>query len=143
MRTQAVARRRPLDPQRRRRSGAAGATTPTTACASPAPTGTCRSTGASRGSRAIRRARRDGRAIRQINGDAEFCQEFFDDVELTDDDVIGEVNDGWTVTQTMLIYERGGGTAHGDSGRAGSGGCGATSSTLVAAVDGADDPRRA
>jgi alkylation response protein AidB-like acyl-CoA dehydrogenase len=47
--------------------------------------------------------------IRQINGNAEFCQEFFDNVELTDDDVIGEVNDGWTVTQTMLLFERGGG----------------------------------
>jgi alkylation response protein AidB-like acyl-CoA dehydrogenase len=47
--------------------------------------------------------------IREINGDAEFCQEFFDDVELSDDDVIGEVNRGWTVAQTMLVFERGGG----------------------------------
>lgn len=47
--------------------------------------------------------------IRQINGSSEFCQEFFTDVELTDDDVIGEVNHGWAVAQTMLIYERGGG----------------------------------
>ena len=48
--------------------------------------------------------------IREINGDAEFCQEFFDDVELSDDDVIGEVNRGWAVTQTMLVFERGSGT---------------------------------
>ena len=47
--------------------------------------------------------------IREINGDAEFCQEFFDDVELTDDDVIGEVDQGWAVAQTMLVLERGGG----------------------------------
>ncbi len=47
--------------------------------------------------------------IKEINGDAEFCQEFFDDVELSDDDVIGEVNRGWTVAQTMLVFERGGG----------------------------------
>jgi alkylation response protein AidB-like acyl-CoA dehydrogenase len=53
------------------------------------------------------------RRIRQINGNAEFCQEFFDDVELTDDDVIGAVNGGWTVTQTMLFFERGGGGALG------------------------------
>jgi alkylation response protein AidB-like acyl-CoA dehydrogenase len=46
--------------------------------------------------------------IRQINGNAEFCQEFFDDVELTDGDVVGEVGDGWTVAQTMLLFERGG-----------------------------------
>lgn len=47
--------------------------------------------------------------VREINGDAEFCQEFFDDVELTDDDVIGEVDHGWTVAQTMLVFERGAG----------------------------------
>jgi alkylation response protein AidB-like acyl-CoA dehydrogenase len=49
--------------------------------------------------------------IREINGDTEFCQEFFDDVELGADDVIGEVNHGWTVAQTMLVYERGVGSA--------------------------------
>lgn len=47
--------------------------------------------------------------IRQINGNAEFCEEFLDEVEVTDDDVIGEVNRGWSVTQTMLVYERGAG----------------------------------
>lgn len=49
------------------------------------------------------------RRIRQVNGNAEFCQEFFDNVELTADDVIGEVNNGWPVAQTMLLFERGGG----------------------------------
>jgi len=49
------------------------------------------------------------RQIRQINGGAEFCEEFLDEVEVTDDDVIGEVNRGWAVTQTMLVYERGAG----------------------------------
>ncbi|WP_072803810.1 acyl-CoA dehydrogenase family protein [Rhodococcoides yunnanense] len=48
------------------------------------------------------------RRIKQITGDAEFCQEFFDDVELRGDDVIGSVNDGWSVAQTMLFFERGG-----------------------------------
>ena len=47
--------------------------------------------------------------IQQINGSAEFCEEFLDEVEVTDDDIIGEVNQGWTVTQTMLVYERGAG----------------------------------
>src|SRR6478752_2446664 len=51
--------------------------------------------------------------IREISGGEDFCQEFFDDVELSDDDVIGEVNNGWAVTQTMLIYERGGAPASG------------------------------
>jgi alkylation response protein AidB-like acyl-CoA dehydrogenase len=46
------------------------------------------------------------RPIKQINGDAEFCEVFFDNVELTDDDLIGQVDDGWAVTQTMLVFER-------------------------------------
>jgi alkylation response protein AidB-like acyl-CoA dehydrogenase len=50
------------------------------------------------------------RPIREINGGTEFCEEFFDDVELTDDDVIGEVNHGWAVAQFMLVHERGGGS---------------------------------
>jgi alkylation response protein AidB-like acyl-CoA dehydrogenase len=51
------------------------------------------------------------RPIVQINGAAGFCEEFLDDVEVTDDDIIGEVNRGWTVAQTMLVYERGAGDA--------------------------------
>jgi alkylation response protein AidB-like acyl-CoA dehydrogenase len=49
------------------------------------------------------------RQITQINGNAEFCEEFLDDVVVTNDDIIGEVNRGWSVTQTMLVYERGAG----------------------------------
>jgi alkylation response protein AidB-like acyl-CoA dehydrogenase len=44
--------------------------------------------------------------IKEIHGDIEFCEERFDDVQLSHDDVIGEVNDGWSVTQTMLVFER-------------------------------------
>jgi alkylation response protein AidB-like acyl-CoA dehydrogenase len=51
------------------------------------------------------------RPIVQINGAAGFCEEFLDEVEVTDDDIIGEVNQGWTVAQTMLVYERGAGEA--------------------------------
>jgi alkylation response protein AidB-like acyl-CoA dehydrogenase len=47
--------------------------------------------------------------IRQISGGADFCQEFLDDVVVGDDDIIGEVNQGWSVAQTMLVYERGAG----------------------------------
>ncbi|MGD9752559.1 MAG: acyl-CoA dehydrogenase family protein [Acidimicrobiia bacterium] len=56
------------------------------------------------------------RQIHQINGNAEFCEEFLDDVEVTDADVIGEVNRGWAVTQTMLVYERGAGGSGGGRG---------------------------
>ncbi|GAA0998104.1 acyl-CoA dehydrogenase family protein [Acrocarpospora macrocephala] len=48
--------------------------------------------------------------ITQIDGNAGFCQEFLDDVIVTDDDMLGELGQGWTVAQTMLVYERGGGT---------------------------------
>ncbi len=51
------------------------------------------------------------RPITQINGTAEFCEEFLDDVAVTDADIIGEVNHGWAVTQTMLVYERGAGVS--------------------------------
>ena len=49
------------------------------------------------------------RPIRQINGASGFCESFLDDVVVTDDDLIGEVNHGWSVAQTMLVYERGAG----------------------------------
>jgi alkylation response protein AidB-like acyl-CoA dehydrogenase len=49
------------------------------------------------------------RPIREITGDAEFCEEFLDEVEVGDDAVIGEVNQGWTVAQTLLLVERGAG----------------------------------
>jgi alkylation response protein AidB-like acyl-CoA dehydrogenase len=38
-------------------------------------------------------------------GDAHFCQEFFDDVVLPDSNVIGEPNDGWRVAHTLLEHE--------------------------------------
>jgi alkylation response protein AidB-like acyl-CoA dehydrogenase len=47
------------------------------------------------------------RVIRQINGGADFCEEFFDDVVIPDADRIGDVDEGWTVARTMLVYERG------------------------------------
>jgi alkylation response protein AidB-like acyl-CoA dehydrogenase len=46
------------------------------------------------------------RPLRQITGDATFAEVFFDDVHLTDEDIIGEVNDGWQVAQLVLSSER-------------------------------------
>jgi alkylation response protein AidB-like acyl-CoA dehydrogenase len=48
------------------------------------------------------------RTIRLVNGGADFCEEFFDDVEIPDADRVGDVDQGWTVAQTMLVHERGG-----------------------------------
>jgi alkylation response protein AidB-like acyl-CoA dehydrogenase len=68
------------------------------------------------------------RPIRQINDTAEFCEDFFDDVAIPDFNRIGEVNKGWTVTQTMLIFERGAGRV---ADRRGVGGPGTLAPDLV------------
>jgi alkylation response protein AidB-like acyl-CoA dehydrogenase len=44
--------------------------------------------------------------IKMSNRTAEFCQEFFDDVPIPVADVVGEINDGWTVASRLLFHER-------------------------------------
>ncbi|MCV7226996.1 acyl-CoA dehydrogenase family protein [Mycolicibacterium komossense] len=46
------------------------------------------------------------RRIKQVDGGDEFCEEFFDDLELGDDAVVGAVNDGWAVASRQLHHER-------------------------------------
>ncbi|WP_299557719.1 acyl-CoA dehydrogenase family protein [uncultured Mycolicibacterium sp.] len=46
------------------------------------------------------------RRIRQVDGGEEFCEEFFDNLELGDDAVVGEVNQGWAVASRQLYHER-------------------------------------
>ncbi|HKA05536.1 MAG TPA: acyl-CoA dehydrogenase family protein [Acidimicrobiales bacterium] len=46
------------------------------------------------------------RPIRQANGAAEFCEEFFDDVELPTEALVGQEGDGWSVASRMLFHER-------------------------------------
>lgn len=46
------------------------------------------------------------RPLRQINGGWDFCEVFLDGVELSSSDVIGDVNEGWNVTKTLLGFER-------------------------------------
>lgn len=48
----------------------------------------------------------DVRPLRQMNGASNFCEIFLDNVLVTDDDVVGEVNHGWKVAQTTLLSER-------------------------------------
>jgi len=66
--------------------------------------------------------------ITMVNGIAEFCQEFFDDVPIPVADVVGRINDGWTVASRLLFHEReavGGGSPYvsgmavGESGQSG------------------------
>ncbi|MCU1499245.1 MAG: acyl-CoA dehydrogenase, partial [Acidimicrobiales bacterium] len=44
--------------------------------------------------------------IRQVDGSMEFCQEFFDDVPVPVADVVGDIDDGWTVATALLVHER-------------------------------------
>jgi alkylation response protein AidB-like acyl-CoA dehydrogenase len=44
--------------------------------------------------------------IRQTDGSTEFCQEFFDDVPIPVADVVGEIDDGWSVANGLLVHER-------------------------------------
>ena len=44
--------------------------------------------------------------IRQVDGSMEFCQEFFDDVAVPVADVVGEIDDGWSVATRLLTHER-------------------------------------
>jgi alkylation response protein AidB-like acyl-CoA dehydrogenase len=44
--------------------------------------------------------------IKHVDGTEEFCQEFFDDVRIPVDNVLGAVNDGWNVASRLLSHER-------------------------------------
>jgi alkylation response protein AidB-like acyl-CoA dehydrogenase len=44
--------------------------------------------------------------LRQMTGDAEFNEVFFDNVRVHERQVLGEVNNGWAVGLTTLMYER-------------------------------------
>jgi alkylation response protein AidB-like acyl-CoA dehydrogenase len=44
--------------------------------------------------------------IKQVNGAMEFCQEFFDDVAIPAENIMGALNDGWTVASRLLFHER-------------------------------------
>jgi alkylation response protein AidB-like acyl-CoA dehydrogenase len=46
------------------------------------------------------------RGLRQISGEAEFNEVFLDDVRLSSDTVVGQVNDGWRTALTTLMFER-------------------------------------
>jgi acyl-CoA dehydrogenase len=46
------------------------------------------------------------RPLRQITGDSDFNEVFLTDVRVPDDAVVGEVNGGWAVANTMLLSER-------------------------------------
>jgi alkylation response protein AidB-like acyl-CoA dehydrogenase len=46
------------------------------------------------------------RPLRQITGEAEFNETFFDNVRVPKDNLVGRLNEGWSVAITTLAYER-------------------------------------
>ena len=44
--------------------------------------------------------------ISLISGESEFCQTFFDNVKVPKENLIGELNKGWSVAKALLVHER-------------------------------------
>jgi alkylation response protein AidB-like acyl-CoA dehydrogenase len=44
--------------------------------------------------------------LKMVDGSEEFCQEYFDDAVIPVENVLGEINDGWTVASRLLFHER-------------------------------------
>jgi acyl-CoA dehydrogenase len=41
-----------------------------------------------------------------ISGESEFCQTFFDNVKVPKDNLVSELNTGWSVAKALLVHER-------------------------------------
>ncbi|MGE0312857.1 MAG: acyl-CoA dehydrogenase [Lautropia sp.] len=46
------------------------------------------------------------RPIRNIAGETDFCEVFFDDVRVPRENLVGELNQGWTIAKALLGFER-------------------------------------
>ncbi len=46
------------------------------------------------------------RPIKDIGGHEEFCEVFFDNVQVPLENLVGELNDGWTIAKSLLGFER-------------------------------------
>ena len=46
------------------------------------------------------------RPIKLISGSSPFCETFFTDVKVPKDQLVGEVNKGWTIAKRLLQFER-------------------------------------
>ena len=57
----------------------------------------------------------DVKPIELITGENHFCQTFFDNVKVPKENVLGEINKGWTVAKRVLEFERDMMSSMGDS----------------------------
>lgn len=46
------------------------------------------------------------RPIKNLAGDEEFCEVFFDDVRVPKENIVGEMNAGWSIAKALLSFER-------------------------------------
>jgi len=46
------------------------------------------------------------RPIQLISGTSQFCETYLDDVRIDKDQVVGEINNGWTIAKYLLTHER-------------------------------------
>jgi alkylation response protein AidB-like acyl-CoA dehydrogenase len=46
------------------------------------------------------------RPLVQMNGEADFCEVFFDNVRVPRANLVGELNQGWKVANTTMVHER-------------------------------------
>lgn len=44
--------------------------------------------------------------IELISGESEFCQTFFDGVKVPKENLVGKLNEGWSVAKALLVHER-------------------------------------
>ena len=90
-----------------RRSGRPSHTSPTGASSSPAATRTSeRHAGLTYLLVDMHAPGVEVRPLRQITGEAEFNEIFFTDVEVPEENVVGEIGGGWQVAMTTLLHER-------------------------------------
>jgi len=46
------------------------------------------------------------RPIKLISGESPFCETFFTDVKIPNENMVGQLNGGWTIAKRLLQYER-------------------------------------
>ena len=63
----------------------------------------------------------EARPIKLISGSSPFCETFFTDVKVPKDQLVGQLNAGWTIAKRLLQFERSSISAGGFGGTGGSG----------------------